>query len=163
MKVVRTVHDGYASGTPIKRIKGSISIPAGKRGVIKLAVGFSEGFIKQLYVRQIPSSAGGGTPVNFSVNLYSSKIPFGDGTTPVNELDPPNGDDGLYSVINGNKTATAGNPVSFHIFEGDGYAFFNDDQINQDIQPYLYLVITPQGSLTTTKWIFSITAVVIVP
>ena len=143
------------------KAKAAVTINIGKMKTIAIPLGQAEGWVNELVVKQVPQASGGGTSIGFDVELLDSKGPYyaaGDSTnreqaynaTPSLTID-------FFRVLDGKKTATAGNAVSVQKTDY-GYPFINrDGPTHTSPDKFLYLTIIPNNALDATKWEISIT------
>lgn len=140
------------------KAKTPITIPAGQMLTLRLHVGQSEGWVNEVAVKQV-----GGTNVAFTLELLDSEVPYFAGGTIVGDQSTQGtavaatSPVELYRVLDGQKSATAGNAVVVQSPEF-GFPYINADQVSQtENRPYLYLTIVPTAAGGDTVWALSVT------
>lgn len=156
MKIYRNLWVG-SGGSPNPRVKAAVSIPAGKRKVVRVA-GPAEGRVARLYVKQKTGGAAA-----FNVYLLSSALPYGDELADDGSLAAydaaATADPDLFAVID-KLTVLSGAAGSFRDAVGHPYA--NDDLTKftkADEFRFFYLVIIPTAAAGTTTWEVAVTTV----
>jgi hypothetical protein len=148
-----TVYSTFFTNSPVAKAKPPLIVPAGLMTCFQ--IGFpANGFITKLVAAQLAAAAGGGTAVPFSIDLFTSMIPYPPGNyaasaLPADILDP-------YRVQvppTAPLTATAGQIITLTP-DDIGTPYRNlDGSVNEE-QRWLYLLINPTGAITITQWIF---------
>lgn len=141
-------------GIPNPSVMPAISIPAGKRAVIRLNPINSEGGLSRVVFYQTS-----GTSVDFSVDILESGLPFDYRSEPSqwpNWNTPPSAPLQLFRILGQELTATAGNMVSFVSSGVTGFPYINADQPNTTANiRALWLILTPMWGIltpTVTTW-----------
>lgn len=153
MKVVKKTWIGTGS-SPNKFVLPVIEIAAGKRAVLRIDAGSSEGKVNRVYVKQIAAGSGGGTSIGFTVRVHATSVTYGDGQGAAANYNAAVGlSPEPFDLIDA-LTVTAGNKAEFRDDIGsDGRPFIQEDSDTQSGRgSYLYLVIIPNNALDATKW-----------
>lgn len=150
MKIITAL---YSDSPPTKKanVQAAVTVPAGKRTCVAVN-GFHEGYVAYVGVAQAS-----GTNVDYTVDLYTSVLPFAVGDT-VDATDPAGATACLYEAIP-QQSATSGNVVRFRGGKQYSFTYADNEPIPGQDGRKLYLVITPTSSGDTTKWDVVITLV----
>lgn len=148
-----------SSSLPTKS-KGALTIAAGKQLSVRVPVISSEGWVNELIVNQVPSGSGGGTSIDYTVELLDSCVPFHGGDSEDAEVVSNYNAAAAVTVehfrVVDAVAATAGNTAKLRSADF-GYPFQNADGTRTHNQAYLYLVIRPNNALDQTQWEASLT------
>jgi hypothetical protein len=149
-KISRRIFTG-TQVTPTAHLQSAVAIATGKRKVIRLDAGGSEGRVVSLYCKQAT-----GTGVGFSVRLLSSSTPYGNGTpAEANYNAAVSGSPEPFDILP-IQTVTSGNAVD--VRPVNGYPFQSDDSSSPtNRERYVYLVIIPTNTPDASTWDVAVT------
>lgn len=135
----------------VAKARPPLAVAAAKKVVFALDFP-AEGFLERLVVYQLPEADDGGAPVDFSVELLNSLVPYEPGeydpaAVPADNLEPYR----IQMPPTAPMTALAGDVLSLASNEY-GTAWRNLDGGPSDGQRYVYLLIEPDGAIEETQW-----------
>jgi len=135
----------------VAKARDPIEITAGKKRSVAVKAP-ANGRVQRLIVWQQPSADGGGTPVDFEVELLDSKIPFPAGE--YNSADDPADLLDAYRILVPPNAPLAGSSGEAASLTSDnfGLEYRNKDGSYSDAEDFIYLLISPTSAATTTVW-----------
>jgi len=151
MKIHKLLYLG-SGGTPSKAY-AAISIPAGKRKVVKLPT-FSEGQVARVVVKQAT-----GTPVAYAIELVDSIVPYGDEDSNANYNAAVAVEPAFFRIIS-KQTAIAGDALDYRDNPEANLmaSYINGDQVGSSSNVRaIYLVLIPTNAAGITTWNVAIT------
>jgi len=133
------------------RLGRAITVHSGKKKLFKVGVP-PEGNVARFVCRQVPAASGGGTAVDFVVDLLERFSVIGMSfDANLESIDALPADIENIRVFP-QKSASAGNTVTDYVTGKEGYSYRNGEGTQSVPVRELYLLLSPSNTLTDTLW-----------